>query len=98
MSNVKPGWLILNDPVVVKEYAECFNEYIKTANDNRKQEKAINYWYKQWNQDREMRKSNGEQFYVFSAVKYSEAIQEEEQLLEEIKLMNENSVNDIDNY
>ena len=96
MCSVKPGWLILNDAVVVKEYVTCLNEYIESSVDNKKQERAINQWYKQWNQDREMRKQNGEHFYPFSINAYMDAIQEEQQLLEDIKLINENSINQID--
>ena len=98
MSNLKQGWLILNDSVVVKEYVKCLNEYVESSADNEKKEKAINHWYNEWNKDRDLRKSNGEQFYPFSVVKYSQAIQEDQELQEEIKLINENSLNEMDDY
>ena len=89
-SSLKQGWLNLNDGVVVKQYVECLNEQLESYTNKKNQQTAINMWYYQWNNDREMRKNNGETFYDFSVLEYAEALREEQQQLQDIKLLKEN--------
>ena len=83
------GWLDLTDSVVVKEYADCLTQDLKHYQASKNQHKAINNWHKSWVNDREMRKSNGEHLYEFSVLDYMDSLHEDQQILEEIKFLQE---------
>ena len=86
--HLKSGWLNLNDSVVVKEYTECLSEYLNEDVNNK--HTAIMKWYTMWKDDRERRMSNGEKFYVFNVLDYMEAVRQEAQQLEDIRIFKEN--------